>query len=86
MLAAKYNALGLVVTGTLLGRVIADVPAVLVGKLAAPRSPSRWFAWLPRRCLRCSAWAWCLASTRSRDLSRMNVPPVERKVGCCHML
>jgi putative Ca2+/H+ antiporter (TMEM165/GDT1 family) len=39
MLAAKYNALGLVVTGTLLGMIMADVPAVLVGKLAAPKIP-----------------------------------------------
>jgi putative Ca2+/H+ antiporter (TMEM165/GDT1 family) len=39
MLAAKYNALGLVVTGTLLGMMIADVPAVLIGKIAAPKIP-----------------------------------------------
>jgi Ca2+/H+ antiporter, TMEM165/GDT1 family len=37
MLAAKYNALGLVVTGPLLGMILADVPAVLVGKMAAPK-------------------------------------------------
>jgi putative Ca2+/H+ antiporter (TMEM165/GDT1 family) len=39
MLAAKYNALGAVVTGTLLGMLVADVPAVFVGKLAAPSIP-----------------------------------------------
>ena len=39
MLAAKYNALGAVVTGTLLGMLLADVPAVFLGKLAAPKIP-----------------------------------------------
>jgi putative Ca2+/H+ antiporter (TMEM165/GDT1 family) len=39
MLAAKYNALALVVTGTLLGMMIANVPAVLLGKVAAPKIP-----------------------------------------------
>jgi putative Ca2+/H+ antiporter (TMEM165/GDT1 family) len=39
MLVAKYNALTLVVTGTLLGMMMTDVPAVLVGKLAAPKIP-----------------------------------------------
>jgi putative Ca2+/H+ antiporter (TMEM165/GDT1 family) len=39
MLAAKYSTLSLVVTGTLLGMMIANVPAVRVGKLAAPKIP-----------------------------------------------
>ena len=39
MLAAKYPHLGLVVTGTTLGMLIADVPAVLLGKVAAPKIP-----------------------------------------------
>ena len=39
MLAAKYHRLGLVVAGTTLGMLIADVPAVLVGKMAAPKIP-----------------------------------------------
>jgi putative Ca2+/H+ antiporter (TMEM165/GDT1 family) len=39
MLAAKYNALCLVVIGTLLDMMIADVPAVRVGKLAGPKIP-----------------------------------------------
>jgi len=39
MLAAKYHALEMVVAGTTLGMMIADVPAVLVGKVAAPKIP-----------------------------------------------
>jgi Ca2+/H+ antiporter, TMEM165/GDT1 family len=41
MLAAKYQTLGAVVTGTTLGMLVADVPAVLVGKMAAPKLPVR---------------------------------------------
>jgi putative Ca2+/H+ antiporter (TMEM165/GDT1 family) len=39
MLAAKYQNLGAVVTGTTLGMLVADVPAVLVGQMAAPKLP-----------------------------------------------
>jgi Ca2+/H+ antiporter, TMEM165/GDT1 family len=39
MLAAKYHQLGLVVAGTTLGMMIADVPAVLLGKVAALKIP-----------------------------------------------
>jgi Ca2+/H+ antiporter, TMEM165/GDT1 family len=39
MLAAKYNVVGAVVMGTTLGMMIADVPAVLVGQVAAPKIP-----------------------------------------------
>jgi Ca2+/H+ antiporter, TMEM165/GDT1 family len=41
MLAAKYQTLGAVVTGTTLGMLVADVPAVLLGKMAAPKLPVR---------------------------------------------
>jgi putative Ca2+/H+ antiporter (TMEM165/GDT1 family) len=41
MLAAKYGALGWVVAGTTLGMMIADVPAVLLGKAAAQKIPLR---------------------------------------------
>ena len=41
MLAAKYGALILVVGGTTLGMMIADVPAVLLGRAAAQRIPLR---------------------------------------------
>jgi Ca2+/H+ antiporter, TMEM165/GDT1 family len=40
-LAAKYGTLGPVVAGTSLGMLMADVPAVLAGKLAADRIPLR---------------------------------------------
>jgi Ca2+/H+ antiporter, TMEM165/GDT1 family len=39
MLAAKYHTLAMVVAGTTLGMMIADVPAVLLGKVAAPKIP-----------------------------------------------
>lgn len=39
MLAAKYQNLGAVVTGTTLGMLVADVPAVLIGQMAAPKLP-----------------------------------------------
>jgi putative Ca2+/H+ antiporter (TMEM165/GDT1 family) len=39
MLAAKYHALGMVVAGTTLGMMIANVPAVLLEKVAAPKIP-----------------------------------------------
>jgi putative Ca2+/H+ antiporter (TMEM165/GDT1 family) len=39
MLAAKYHTLAMVVAGTTLGMMVADVPAVLLGKIAAPKIP-----------------------------------------------
>lgn len=39
MLAAKYDALITVIAGTTLGMLIADVPAVLMGKAASPKIP-----------------------------------------------
>ncbi len=38
-LAAKYSALSQVVAGTILGMMIADVPAVILGKVASPKFP-----------------------------------------------
>lgn len=40
-LAAKYAALGAVVLGTTLGMMLANVPAVLLGEVAASRLPMR---------------------------------------------
>ncbi|BAU49653.1 membrane protein [Sulfurifustis variabilis] len=40
-LAAKYEALAVVVLGTTLGMMIANVPAVLLGEAAAQRLPVR---------------------------------------------
>ena len=40
-LAAKYPDLLQVVAGTTLGMMIADVPAVILGKVASPRFPFR---------------------------------------------
>jgi putative Ca2+/H+ antiporter (TMEM165/GDT1 family) len=40
-LAAKYAALGAVVLGTTLGMMLANVPAVLLGEVAATRLPMR---------------------------------------------
>jgi putative Ca2+/H+ antiporter (TMEM165/GDT1 family) len=40
-LAARYGMLGPVVAGTTLGMLIADIPAVLAGQLAAERLPLR---------------------------------------------
>lgn len=39
MLAAKYHALVSVVAGTTLGMMVADVPAVLLGKASSPKLP-----------------------------------------------
>jgi Ca2+/H+ antiporter, TMEM165/GDT1 family len=39
MLAARFNNLAAVVAGTTLGMLIADVPAILLGKLAAGKIP-----------------------------------------------
>ena len=41
MLSAQYQSLVAVIAGTTLGMMIADVPTVLVGKLAAPKIPLR---------------------------------------------
>lgn len=38
-LAAKYSNLTLVIVGTTLGMMIADIPAVFLGKIAAPNFP-----------------------------------------------
>lgn len=40
-LAARYNALAAVVAGTTLGMMLANVPAVLVGEIAAKKLPMR---------------------------------------------
>lgn len=41
LLAAKYDSLIQVITGTTLGMMLANVPVVLLGKLGATSSPSR---------------------------------------------
>jgi putative Ca2+/H+ antiporter (TMEM165/GDT1 family) len=45
-LAAKYSNLPLVIAGTTLGMMIADVPAVLLGKIAAPNFPFKIVRWI----------------------------------------
>jgi len=42
LLAARFDALAQVVAGTTLGMLLANVPAVLAGHLAAPRLPLAW--------------------------------------------
>jgi len=42
MLAARFDSLVAVVSGTTLGMLIADVPAVLLGRLASPKLPLKW--------------------------------------------
>lgn len=42
LLAARFDALAQVVAGTTLGMLVANVPAVLAGHLAAPRLPLGW--------------------------------------------
>jgi putative Ca2+/H+ antiporter (TMEM165/GDT1 family) len=44
-LAAKYENLYLVVAGTTLGMLIADVPAVFLGKVASPNFPFKYVRW-----------------------------------------
>ena len=54
LLAAKYDSLIQVITGTTLGMMLANVPVVLLGKLRADKLPSR-----DPHCLRhplCGAW------------------------------
>ncbi|MDY7539383.1 TMEM165/GDT1 family protein [Undibacterium sp. RTI2.1] len=45
-LAAKYSNLGLVVAGSTLGMLIADVPAVFLGKVASPNFPFKLVRWI----------------------------------------
>jgi putative Ca2+/H+ antiporter (TMEM165/GDT1 family) len=45
-LAAKYSDLFMVISGTTLGMLIADVPAVFLGKVAAPNFPFHYVRWL----------------------------------------
>ena len=45
-LAAKYSDLTLVIAGTTLGMMIADVPAVFLGKIAAPNFPFKLVRWV----------------------------------------
>ncbi|WP_295765371.1 TMEM165/GDT1 family protein [Undibacterium sp.] len=45
-LAAKYSNLWLVIAGTTLGMMIADVPAVFLGKIAAPNFPFKLVRWI----------------------------------------
>lgn len=44
-LAAKYPDLKMVVAGTTVGMLIADVPAVFLGKIAAPNFPFQYIRW-----------------------------------------
>ena len=44
-LAAKYDDIVMVVAGSTLGMMIADVPAVFLGKIAAPNFPFKWVRW-----------------------------------------
>lgn len=44
-LAAKYSDLTMVIAGTTLGMLIADVPAVFLGKIAAPNFPFKYVRW-----------------------------------------
>ena len=44
-LAVKYSDLFLVISGTTLGMLIADVPAVLLGKVASPNFPFHYVRW-----------------------------------------
>lgn len=44
-LAAKYDNLTLVVCGSTLGIMLADVPAVFLGKVATPNFPFKWLRW-----------------------------------------
>ena len=44
-LAAKYNDIVMVVAGSTLGMMIADVPAVFLGKIAAPNFPFKYVRW-----------------------------------------
>ncbi len=41
-LAAKYNDMTMVVAGSTLGMMIADVPAIYLGKIASPNCPFKW--------------------------------------------
>ena len=45
-LAAKYSNLYLVIAGTTLGMLIADIPAVFLGKIAAPNFPFKIVRWI----------------------------------------
>ncbi|MFZ6843050.1 TMEM165/GDT1 family protein [Undibacterium sp. RuTC16W] len=45
-LAAKYSSLVWVVAGSTLGMLIADVPAVFLGKIAAPNFPFKLVRWI----------------------------------------
>lgn len=45
-LAAKYADLTWVIAGTTLGMLIADVPAVFLGKVASPKFPFHYVRWL----------------------------------------
>ncbi|MCU6433947.1 TMEM165/GDT1 family protein [Undibacterium sp. Jales W-56] len=45
-LAAKYSSLTWVVAGSTLGMLIADVPAVFLGKIAAPNFPFKLVRWI----------------------------------------
>jgi putative Ca2+/H+ antiporter (TMEM165/GDT1 family) len=45
-LAARYHALALVVAGTTLGMMIANVPAVYLGEVLAHRVNMKWMRWI----------------------------------------
>jgi len=44
-LAAKFDNIYMVVAGSTLGMLLADVPAVFLGKVASPNFPFKWVRW-----------------------------------------
>jgi len=44
-LAAKYDDIAMVVAGSTLGMMLADVPAVFLGKIASPKFSLKWIRW-----------------------------------------
>lgn len=44
-LAAKYDDIVMVVAGSTLGMMVADVPAIYLGKRASPNFPFKWIRW-----------------------------------------
>ena len=44
-LGAKYQNIVMVVAGSTLGMMLADVPAVFLGKVASPNFPFKWVRW-----------------------------------------
>ena len=85
-LAARYDALATVVMGTTIGMMLANVPAVLLGNVAAEKLPVRLVHGIAALIFAAKRWSASVTVTafaqgRARSASRMSSAMIQAKFG-----